>query len=722
MNRALLLPLLLASIYLIGCQSEPKKQEEETSNKEETVEETNPFFIEWNAPFGVPPFAAIQNKHYAPAFERGMKEQLAEVDGIAQNSEAPTFENTIEAFEKTGELLNKVEGVFYTLTGAHTNDSLQEVQKEISPKMAAHDDDIYLNSAFYQRVKALFDQKDELELTGEQAKLLENYYNEFVRSGAALNEEEKTRMRAINERISSLQVQFGQNVLNDENSFELLVEEKDLEGLPESVKQAGAEAAKEKGGAEAAKEKDYEGKYLFTPHRPSLYPFITYAKNRELREKLKKGYIMKGDNGDENDNKEVLKEIVNLRLEKANLLGFESHAAYALQERMLNKPEKVYDLLNKVWPAAIEAAKKERDLMKKMSQDEGLDIDIMPWDWWYYAEKIKVRDYNLDEDEIRPYLKVDNVIKGSFILAERLFGLTFEEQNDIPKYHPDVRTYTVKNKEGELIGVYMSDWFYRSSKRGGAWMSNIREQSNMAGNNIIPIIYNVGNFTKPTADAPSLLSQDEAVTLFHEFGHALHGLLSECTYPSISGTATPRDFVEFPSQVMENWVFEPEMLKLYAFHYKTNEVMPEELVEKIKKAGTFNSGFATVEYMAASYLDMAYHSITEPLTQDINDFEKAAMDKIGLIDAIVPRYRSGYFRHITGGYSAGYYSYLNSEIMDADAFAAFKENGLFDKATAESFRENILSKGGTVDAMEMYVNFRGRKPNSERLLERRGFK
>ncbi|MGB0430559.1 MAG: M3 family metallopeptidase [Bacteroidia bacterium] len=708
MNKLLYLFLIIS---IVSCESENKQTEETT--KKEVLVNSNPFFESWNTPHGVPPFANILNKHYPPAFAEGMKQQLAEVDAIANNTENPTFENTIIEFEKSGGLLNKVQGVFYTLTGAHTNDSLKAVQKEISPKLAAHNDDIYLNSAFFKRVEVLYNQKDEIELTQEEVKLLENYYNRFIRSGAALNENDKSRMRQINERISELQVQFGQNVLEDENQFELLIDENQLDGLPESVKQAGAEAAKERG---------YDdNKYLFTPHRPSLYPFITYSTNRELREKLKKGYIMKGDNNDEEDNKEVLKEIVNLRLEKAKLLGFANHAEYALQDRMLNKPEKVFDLLDKVWPAAIEAAKAERDLMQKMAKTEGNDIEIMPWDWWHYAEKIKMRDYNLDEDEIRPYLKVDNVIKGSFILANKLFGLQFEEQKDLPKYHNDVRTYTVKNEKGELIGIYMSDWFYRSSKRGGAWMSNIREQSNIKGNNIIPIIYNVGNFTKPTADAPSLLSQDEALTLFHEFGHALHGLLSECTYPSISGTATPRDFVEFPSQVFENWVFEPEMLKLYAFHYQTNEVMPEELVEKINNAGKFNKGFATVEYMAASYLDMAYHTITEPLTMNINEFEKQAMDKIGLIDAIVPRYRSGYFRHITGGYSAGYYSYLNSEIMDADAFAAFKENGLFDAATAQSFRENILSKGGTMDAMDMYINFRGQEPNYTRLLERRGF-
>lgn len=683
------------------------------TQKEETVsDDNNPFFVEYNTPYGVPPFGEIKDEHYMAAFEKGIAEQLKEVDEIANNSKEPTFENTIEAFEKSGKLLSKVSGVFFTLTGAHTNDSIQGIQKAVSPMLSAHNDNIFLNDAFFKRVKTLNDGAEEMELTGEQKKLLSDYYKGFIQAGAALNLEQKTRMREINERISNLQVQFGENLLNETNKFELLLEEDQLDGLPESVRSAGAEAAKERG---------YDDKYLFTPHRPSLYPFITYSTNRQLREKLKKGYIMRGDYNDELDNKEALREIVNLRLEKANLLGFDTHADYALQNRMLNTSDKVYDLLGKVWPAAIQAAKDERDLMKKMSQEDGLDIDIMPWDWWYYAEKIKVRDYALDEDEIRPYLKVDNVINGSFILAEKLFGLQFEEVNDIPKYHEEVRTYTVKNEAGDLIGIYLSDWFYRSSKRGGAWMSNIREQSNMNGEKVIPIIYNVGNFTKPTGDSPSLLSQDEASTLFHEFGHALHGLLSECTYPSISGTATPRDFVEFPSQVMENWVFEPEMLALYAFHYETGEVMPDELVQKIRKAGTFNQGFGTVEYMAASYLDMAYHTITEPLTGDLNEFENAAMEEIGLIDAIVPRYRSTYFSHITGGYSAGYYSYLNSEIMDADAFSAFKENGLFDKETSDAFREHILSKGGTKDAMEMYVDFRGREPSYEGLLERRGF-
>jgi peptidyl-dipeptidase Dcp len=648
------------------------------------------------------------------AFEDGMLQHLEEVEAIASNPESPTFENTIEAMEKSGELLTKVSQVFYNLRSAHTNDSIQGIAKIMGPRLSAHRDNIYLNKQLYERVKLLQDKSDDLDLTQEQKKLLEDYFKRFVRSGAALSPADKDKMRALNERLAVLSNQFGENVLNEDNDFELVLEtQEDLKGLPESVRTAAAEAASQKG---------YEGKYLFTPHKPSLIPFITYAENRDHRMTLKKGYIMRGDNDNEYDNKEILKEMANLRLEKANLLGFETHAHYALQERMLNEPQKVYDLLDKIWPAAIEKAKEERDLMKEMAKAEGKDIEIGPWDWWYYAEKIKMQDYNLDEEEIRPYLKVDNVINGTFILADTLFGLKFEEQNNIPKYHPDVRTYTVKNAAGELIGIYLSDWFYRDSKRGGAWMNNYRDQSNMNGDRVIPIVVNVGNFTKPTADKPSLLSQDEALTLFHEFGHALHGLLSECTYPSISGTSTPRDFVEFPSQVMENWVFQPEMLALYAFHYETGEVMPDELVEKIRNAGKFNQGFATTEYMAASYLDMAYHTITEPITGDINDFENTAMEKIGLIDAIVPRYRSGYFRHIfSGGYSAGYYSYLNSETMDADAFSAFEENGLFDKATADSYRENILSKGGTMDALEMYINFRGRKPDYQGLLERRGF-
>ncbi|MEQ8238674.1 MAG: M3 family metallopeptidase [Cyclobacteriaceae bacterium] len=683
--------------------------------KNEMQEKANPLYLEWDTPHGVPPFDKIKPEHYMPAFSDGMKIQLEEVAAIANNSEEPTFENTIEAYEKSGKLLSKASNVFFNLTSAHTNDSLQAISKEISPKISGHNDNIYLNAKFYARVKRLFDVRAELDLTEEQLQLLEKYHTNFIRAGAALNEADKNKMRAINEKLSILSVQFGDNVLKEDNRFELILEAgKDLDGLPESVINAAKEAAKERG---------FDDKYLFTPHKPSMLPFITYSSNRQHRMALKKGYINRGDNNDDLDNKEIARQIANLRLEKAQLLGFDTHADYELGVRMLNTPAKVYNLLDKVWPAALEQAKKERDLMVDMAKREGLDINIGPWDWWYYAEKIKMEKYNLDEEEIRPYLKVDNVINGTFILANKLFGLTFEEQTNIPKYHPDVRTYTVKNEKGKLIGIYMSDWFYRSSKRGGAWMNNYRDQSNMDDNWVIPVITNVGNFTKPSGDKPSLISSDEANTLFHEFGHAIHGLLSQCTYPSISGTSTPRDFVEFPSQVLENWVFEPEMLALYAFHYETGEVMPAELVQKIKNAGKFNQGFATVEYMAAAYLDMSYYTITEPITGDIRAFEKAAMDKIGLIDAIVPRYRTGYFRHVfSGGYSAGYYSYLNSAVMDADAFGAFSEKGIFDQETADAYREEILSKGGTRDAMDMYVNFRGREPEFDALLRRRGFK
>ena len=698
--------LLIATFIFSNCNN----------SKQETMGNENPFYEEYDTPYGVPPFEKIKDEHYMQAFEDGMAQQMIEVEGIANNPETATFENTIEAFEKTGSLLNKVSKVFFNLSSAHTNDSIKGLSRVVSPLLSAHGDNIFLNEKFYQRVKDLNDRKEELNLNIEQEKLLGNYYRGFVRAGAGLNAEEKSKMRELNGKMSSLAVKFGENVLEETNSFELLVEdENELAGLSENQKSAAAEAATNRG---------YVEKYLFTPHKPSLIPFITSSSNRDLRMKLKKAYINQGDNNNEYDNKENARQLANLRLQKANLLGHETWSHYVLGERMLKSPDQVYNLLDKVWPAALERAKQERDMMAKMAKQEGQDIEIGPWDWWYYAEKIKMKEYNLDEEEIRPYLKVDNVINGTFILANKLFGMTFEEQKGIPKYHPDVRTYTVKNENGELIGIYLSDWFYRDSKRGGAWMNTFRDQSNMNDNNVIPIVTNVGNFTKPAGDTPSLLSQDEASTLFHEFGHAIHGLLSECTYPSISGTSTPRDFVEFPSQVMENWVFEPEMLELYAFHYETGEVMPSELVQKINNAGKFNQGFSTVEYMAASYLDMSYHTITEPITGDIRAFEKAAMDKIGMIDAIVPRYRTGYFRHAFSsptGYSSGYYSYLNSEVMDADAFGAFKERGLFDKQTAGAYREHILSKGGTREAMEMYVNFRGREPEFDAILERRGF-
>ncbi len=674
-------------------------------------EKSNPFFQEWDTPYGVAPFDQIEDEHYMPAFREGMKQHLAEIEAIASNPEQPTFDNTIAAMERAGKLLNRVAGVFFNIVSANTNDARQAIAREISPLLSQHNDTIFLNPRLFQRIKTLYEQRNTPGLTGEQKRLLEDRYKQFVRGGANLSEADKDKLRTINERLSSLQVAFSENVLKEDNNFKLLLDEKDLTGLPESVKKAAAEAAKARG---------YEGKWLFTLHKPSLIPFIQYSDRRDLREKLYTGYIMRGDNNNAFDNKKIFNEIANLRIRKAHLLGYKTHADYVLEERMAKTPEKVYELLDKVWPAALNKAKEERAMMQSMIDAEGGGFKLASWDWWYYAEKIRQQKYNLDEDEVRPYLQIDNVIKGVFILAQKLYGLTFEEKQDIPKYHPEVKTYVVRDEKGDIIGIYLSDWFYRSSKRGGAWMNNYREQSNMDGKRVLPIIVNVGNFTKPTADTPSLLSLDEANTLFHEFGHALHGLLSKCTYPSISGTNVPRDFVEFPSQVMENWVLEPEMLKLYAFHYQTGEVMPQSLIDKIKKAGQFNQGFATVEYMAASYLDMAWHTLTEEQERDVNAFEKSVLDKIGLIPEIISRYRTTYFRHIVGGYSAGYYSYLWSEVLDADAFEAFKENGIFDRATAQSFRDNILSRGGTEDAMQMYINFRGREPEITPLLKRRG--
>ncbi len=672
----------------------------------------NPFFEEWKTPFGIAPFDQIKEEHYMPAIKKGMEDQLHAIDKITANNEAPTFKNTIESLEKSGQLLTTVSYVFGNLNSANTNDKMQEINKKISPLLSKHNDDINLNPALFARVKALYEKRGDLNLTGEQNQLLEDYYKGFVRGGANLDDEAKDKFRKINEELSVLSVQFGENVLKEDNAFEMVLDnEKDLSGLPESVRIAAAEAAKERG---------YEGKWLFTPHKPSWIPFLTYSDRRDLRSKLYAGYTNRGDNNNENDNKAILNKIVNLRIRKAHLLGYKTHADFVLEETMAKTPENVYNLLNKVWGPALNVAKKERAMMQEMIDKEGGNYKLAASDWWYYAEKIRKEKYDLNEDEIRPYLKIDNVIEGSFILANKLFRLSFEERTDIPKYHPDVKTYVVKGANGTIIGVYLSDWFYRSSKRGGAWMNSFRKQSAMDGKKVLPIIYNVGNFTKPTADTPSLLSLDEANTLFHEFGHALHGLLSDCTYPSISGTSVPRDFVEFPSQVLENWVLEPEMLKLYAKHYKTGEVMPNELIEKIKKAGKFNQGFETVEYLAAAFLDMAWHTLDKEEDRDVNKFEKKVFDELGLIPEIVSRYRSTYFRHITGGYSAGYYSYIWSEILDADTFAAFKEKGIFDKETANAYRKYILSKGGTEEAMKMFENFRGHKPAIEPLLERRG--
>jgi peptidyl-dipeptidase Dcp len=681
-----------------------------------TKQETNPFFAEWDTPFGTPPFEQIKEEHYMPAFKEAMKQHKAEIDAIINNTEEPSFENTIEAMDYAGALLTKVNRVFSSLNSSMTNENMQAISKELTPLLSAHTDDINLNPELFNRVKTVYDNKDELELNTEQARLLDEYYKGFVRGGANLNDEDKEKFRALNKELSMLSLQFGENVLKETNKFEIVLStEEELAGLPESVLDMGANEAKEKG---------YEdGKYVYTIQRPSMYPFLTHSTNRDLREKLYKGYIMRGDNNDELDNKEILSKMAALRVKRANLLGYKTHAHFVLEEAMAKTPENVFDLLGKLWTPALNVAKQERADMQKIIDEEGGNFKLASWDWWHYAEKVKKAKYDLDEEELRPYFEVTNVIKGVFDLSTKLWGITFEERDDIQKYHPDVKTFEVKDKDGSHIGILYTDYYPRASKRGGAWMDSFRKQHKKDGKNITPIIYNVGNFSKPTADKPALLSVDNVNTLFHEFGHALHGLLSDCTYESLSGTSTPRDFVEFPSQVMENWCMHPDVLKNYAFHYETGEPIPDELITKISNASKFNQGFATVEYLAASWLDMYWHTLEVAEEKDADAFEKEVLEnKIGLIPEIISRYRSTYFNHIfAGGYSSGYYSYIWSEVLDADAFKAFTESGdVYNQELSGKYREYILASGGTEDAMELYKKFRGSEPEIEPLLAKRG--
>jgi len=696
--------LISLTLFLVNCAKEEKMKE--TS--------ANPFFTEWTTPFGTPPFDQIKEEHYKPAFLEGMKRQKEEIQSIINNPEPPTFANTIEALEYSGSLLTKVENVFENLLSAHTNDTLQAIAKETAPLLSQHYDDIYLNTKLFERVKAVYEQKDNLDLTDEQQMLLTKYYKDFVRAGANLDETKKSRLREINQELSLLTLKFGENILKENNAFELVIENKeDLVGLPDNVIAAAAEAAKERG---------KEGKWVFTLHKPSMIPFLQYSPRRELREKIFKAYINRGNNNNEYDNKAIVARIIALRIEKANLLGYKTHADYILEENMAKTPANVYKLLNQIWEPALRKAKEEAQELQKLIKEEGHDFQLQPWDWWYYAEKLKKRKYDLSEEMLRPYFQLENVIQGAFTLANKLYGLQFVERTDIPKYHPDVRVFEVKEADGTHVGILYTDYFPRPSKEGGAWMNSFRKEYKINNQKITPIICNVGNFSKPTQDQPALLSYEEVSTLFHEFGHGLHGLLSDCTYRRVSGTAVPRDFVELPSQIMENWVGEPEMLQLFARHYQTGEPIPNSLIEKIKRARFFNQGFATVEYLAASFLDMDWHTLTEPVPEEkVIDFENQSLEKIGLIPQIIVRYRSPYFSHIfAGGYSAGYYSYIWSEVLDADAFQAFKEKGLFDQETARSFRENILAKGGSEDPMTLYLRFRGAPPRVEPLLKRRG--
>jgi len=677
-------------------------------------EEINPLLAKWDTPFETPPFEKIKTEHYLPAFKEAIKIHDLEIDKIANNSEEATFSNTVEAIDYSGKKLKRVRRVFSAMNSAMSNDEMQAINKEVSPLLSAHRDDINLNQDLFKRVKEVYEKKESLGLNTEQNKLLDKYYKRFLRGGANLEDEAKEEFRKINEELSLLTVQFGENVLKETNRFELVIDnEDDLAGLPENLIAAASETAENKG---------YTGKWVFTVHKPSMIPFLQYSSKRDLRKKIYSAYFMKGDNNNELDNKKILSRIAMLRLKRANLLGYETHAHYVLEEQMALNPDNVYKLLNNLWTPALERSKQEREEMQQIIYDEGNNFKLEPWDWWYYAEKLKKVKYNLDEEELRPYFQVENVIDGVFGLATSLWGITFEENIEIEKYHPEVKVFEVKEADGSQIGILYTDYFPRESKRAGAWMDAFRKQYKKDGQMIYPVIYNVGNFSKPTGDKPALLSLDEVNTLFHEFGHALHGLLSDCTYELISGTETPRDFVEFPSQVMENWSVHPDVLESYAKHYETGELIPKELVDKIQNASLFNQGFATVEYLAAALLDMDWHTITDPVEYDATEFENRSMEKIGLISEIIPRYRSTYFNHIfSGSYSSGYYSYVWSEVLDADAFNAFElTENVLDKELAGKYRKYILASGGTDDSMELYKRFRGQDPSIEPLLKRKG--
>ncbi|MFC2164838.1 M3 family metallopeptidase [Acidobacteriota bacterium] len=678
---------------------------------EETTFKDNPFFAEYDTPFKVPPFDIIKPEHFIPAFEKGMEEQKAEIEKLVNNAESPTFDNTIAALDRSEKLLSDVSKVFSGLGGANTNDALKAIQKEMAPRIAAHSDEINLNKKLFERTKAVYEQRDDLNLTDEQSYLLENIYKRYVRNGANLNDEDQAKLKVINQELSKLAVQFGQNVLAETNEFKLVIEnEEDLAGLPESSISGGAEAAKEAG---------LEGKWVFTTHKPSMLPFLQYSEKRDLREKLYRAYTKRGDNDNEYDNKKILSDLIKLRVERANLLGYKTYADYILENRMAENPENVYGLLNQLWDASIPIAKKEVQEMQAIIDKEGGGFKLASWDWWYYAEKIRKEKYQLDDTELRPYFALNDVRDGVFWVANQLYGLTFEELEGMPLPHPDAQVFEVKEADGSHCGVIYMDFHPRTSKRGGAWCGTYRSQSRRYGEEIDPVVNLVCNFSKPIGDDPAMITLEEVETFFHEFGHGLDNLLSNITYGT---TFRSPDFSELPSQIMEHWAIHPTVIKHYAKHYQTGEAIPDNLLDKIVKSGLFNQGFITVEYLAACFLDMKYHTITEPQDLDINQFEQDYFHELGLIPEIISRYRSTYFQHIMGGYAAGYYGYIWSEVLDCDAFEAFKETSLFDQKTAKAFRFNILEKNGTADYKSMYINFRGREPKIEALLKKRGFK
>lgn len=679
---------------------------------QQAADTSNPFLSEFETPYGTPDFDRIKVEHYEPAFLKGIKQQNEEIKAIVENPDEPTFENTIVALDNSGEILARVSGVFFALTEADTNDEMMALEAKIAPMLSEHSDNIFLNQELYKRVAAVHAQEEagKIQLTTEQHYLLDKYYKEFVRSGAGLDAQKQERLREINKQLSTLTIEFGNHVLADNNDYLLVVDKKeDLAGLPDAVIAGAAQEAKAHG---------KDGKWVFTLQESSRTPLLQYAQNRELRKNIYQAYTSLGNRGNANDNKEVLKKVLALRLEKAQLMGFNNFAEYQLADNMAKNPKNALDLLYGLWEYSIKNAKAEAAELQEIMDREGKGEKLEAWDWWYYAEKLRQEKYDLNEDAIKPYFSQEDVHNGLCTVVNKLYGITLTPCDSISVYNKDVKTYIVKDADDSLLGVFYSDYMPRASKRSGAWMSNFREQQE----GVRPLIYNVASFTKPAGDLPSLLTIDEARTMYHEFGHALHGLLTQCKYKGVSGTSVAQDFVELPSQIMEHWAVSPEVLKMYAKHYQTREAIPDSLIAKIENQALFNQGFMTTELLAAAILDMEMHCLTTMEGFDVLQFEKQLMDKLGLIPQIAPRYRSTYFNHIMGGYAAGYYSYIWAERLDTDAFEAFKEHGLFDQATATSFRKNILEKGGSDDPMKLYVTFRGAEPSLDALLKTRGLK
>ena len=675
----------------------------------------NPFFSESSLYLKYPPFDKIKNEHYAPAFELGMKQHMQEIDSIALDQDPPSFENTILSMEKAGSLLDRVSTVFYALTSAHTNDEMEKVRSEMAPKLSAHSDKILLNDALFQRVNTLYDNRMDLGLDNESVRLIEKYHTSFIRAGAKLNAEQKERLKAINSEIAVLQTNFSQNVLKEVNALAIVVDSKEkLEGLSESAIESASNEAKSRG---------MEGKYVIALKNTSGQPSLSSLKNRELRERIHTTSLSRGSRGGKFDNREILTNVLRLRAEKAKLLGYENHAAYTLEVQTAQTPQAVNERLGSLAPKSLANAKREASDLQEMINASGESFSLSSWDWDYYTEKVRAERYSFDASQLKPYFEMDNVLQnGVFFAANQLFGLSFTERYDLPTYQEDVRVFEVFEEDGSTLALFIFDGYARSSKRGGAWMNSYVSQSKLSGN--LPVVANHQNVAKPPKGEPTLMSFDEVITMFHEFGHALHGMFSNVNYPYFSGTSVPRDFVEYPSQVNEMWAVWPSILKNYAIHYQTGEPMPQELLDKVLETQKFNQGFATTEYLAASILDQALHQLNEseiPSAEELIAFEKQALEDGGIaFEAVPPRYRSTYFSHIIGGYSAGYYSYIWSEVLDADTVDWFKENGGLRRENGDHFRLSLLSRGGSREALSLYKDFRGRDAEIQPLLDRKG--